>query len=306
MKKTKLMKKIKLIFFIFFFTSTLNHVFASGNYSNNILVIPKVFINDEYKNYLLKKGKVKNLEELNKKMEVYNNAWQEGIASSMYDATPYIFSDEMVDEDKNKYIYVRISLSKKNPIISISSLKLSLRNIDLENPNDIRRIFNMLDSKLEANITSDKKFQKDIFAKRLLDLKIEIKNHTLYYVNYDIDDDKNLKKINQKNIDYLNKNWKYSPFKVISTEELDEMVLNGTDTEGIYLYNTKRKPQHGMILGYSMFFLGLPLLGYIRDDVTNYILSTNDEHIMYEFKTDMNNKSPKVYKKFIKELDNAK
>lgn len=300
------MKKLKLIFFIFFFTSTLNHVFASGNYSNNILVIPKVFINDEYKNYLLKKGKVKNLEELNKKMEVYNNAWQEGIASSMYDATPYIFSDEMVDEDKNKYIYVRISLSKKNPILSISNLSLSLTNIDLEDPNDIRRIFNMLDHKLESNISWDKKFEKEYYAKKLVEFKNEMKNHTLYYVNYDIDDDKNYKKINQKNIDYLKKNWKYSSFKVISSKELNEMVLNGTDTEGIYLYNTKTRTPHAKLLGTSMFFWFLPLLGYIRKNVSNFILSTNDEHIMYEFKTDMNNKSPKVYKKLIKELDNAK
>ncbi|MCB9034703.1 MAG: hypothetical protein H6553_12755 [Chitinophagales bacterium] len=97
------------------------------------LVIPMLNYSKDFESYLVKKGKISDLEKAKAKVEEYNEAWKKGISQSLYDATPYELSTdiEMSEIDKNSDKYLKLLFSYNRKTSSFFTIKTYDSNKEL-------------------------------------------------------------------------------------------------------------------------------------------------------------------------------
>jgi hypothetical protein len=298
---------------------------SSGKISDKTLIIPMLGLSKDFQKYALKKGKTKDAEKIKADIEKYNTAWKDGISQSMYDATPYEFSNELsredVDGNKSEYLYLYFNLQKKRETLSVyksggtygSTLVASLNIVgfDLKNTNDVRRAMNMLNTKMHEYVSAgtnkygtinrgnkysywdniEQKFEKNM------------KSKTLYVAKYEKGDIRGYDKKNKKIEAKLRKSWNVCKYKIVSKEQLNDIVVNGTDPNGFYLLSQKKKPRNALLFSVGLIYTyGLaPIIYFAVPHVDQTVLSTKDEGITMRYKSYSRYK-PSKYMKLQKKL----
>ncbi|MCC6584044.1 MAG: hypothetical protein IT271_10095 [Chitinophagales bacterium] len=301
------------------------HAQTSNKISEKTLIIPMLGLNKDFQKYALKKGKTKDAEKIKANIEMYNSAWKEGISQSMYDATAYEFSNELskedVDGNKSEYLYLYFNLQKKRETLSVykssssygSTLVASLNIVgfDLKNSQDVRRALNMLNSKMHEYISTGTnkygnidKNKKEIYWTNI-EQKFEknMKSKTLYVAKYEKGDIRGFERKNKNIEEKLKKKWKVSKYKIVSKEQLNDIIVNGTDPNGFYILSQKKKPRNSLLFSVGLIYTyGLaPIIYFSLPHVEQTVLTTKDEGIALRYKSYSRYK-PGKYMKLQKKL----
>ncbi|HOY42111.1 MAG TPA: hypothetical protein PLX60_09625 [Chitinophagales bacterium] len=319
------MKLKLLIIVLMVITGTSSiHAQSSTKISEKTLIIPLLGLNKDFQKYALKKGKTKDAEKIKEDIEKYNTAWKEGISQSMYDATAYEFSNELskedVDGNKSGYLYLYFNTRKKRETLTVykyngeySSTMVAQLNIvgfDLKNSQDVRRAMNMLNSKMHEYVAtgnkygSDKKSNKTTYWENI-EQKFEknMKSKTLYVAKYEKGDIRGYNAKNKKIEEKLKKKWTICKYQTVSKEQLNDIVVNGTDPNGFYLISQKKKPRNALLFSVGLIYTyGLaPIIYFTLPHVEQTVLTTKDEGIAMRYKSYSRYK-PGKYMKLQKKL----
>ncbi|MCB9034702.1 MAG: hypothetical protein H6553_12750 [Chitinophagales bacterium] len=176
---------------------------------------------------------------------------------------------------------------------------------DLNDPNDVRRIMNILSYKMKEYAANE-----DIKKGKIPEsFKSDIANKTFYFAELTKDDTKKYNRYNKSLSKTLREKWKISNYKVVSQEKLNETIVNGEDPNGFYMIAQKRKPMVASLFIYSLYSGGLAGMIYgLKKHARQTVLSTDDESVVMQFKSYSRFKKGKVLKmqKYLQKKDTYK
>ncbi len=250
---------------------------------DKVLYIPKYSESSDYAKRLIKKGKFDKLKDVNQRIEAYNTIWEEAMAESSYDATPYEikeFSWNKLVKEKNKeamvlsynsdrygnwYAQIMVITPKKRAIA-----RTVINGLDLSSKEDIRLMINLLNHSLSTAAQLEEEGNKSIKA-----IKSKYKEYLVTFFERMKDmtflvpksEHKKPKKAEQRNADLADalKAWHISKYKLTSKKEVEEKRLEG-DTDSYYWKNFN-------------FYTKSPLITYRL----NYILTAEKDEVVFYF-----------------------
>lgn len=246
--------------------------FDFSTLENKVLYIPEYSVDDQYSKKLMKKGKFEKLESYEAKVALYNENWNEAMAMSSYDATPYeirAFDFSKLKKEKNEKVlvlrygqddYGNLSVylwsTGPKPQMVVAT---NINGIDLSEASEIRLMMNMLNYSLNEKMdleNAGKKtnnsgtrnkykenvvaFGKDMEGKSFLITPVEHK-----------DEDKAAAK--NAELKEAAKMWHISDVKFISHEEL-ETLRSEEDANSYYLRNFPVYMQYGIVMNFNVLF----------------------------------------------------
>lgn len=229
--------------------------FDFSTLKNKTLYIPEYSLNDKYAKKLMKKGKFDQLETLEAKVQLYNENWNEAMAMSSYDATPYEIRTvdyTKLSKEKNEeamllrygqddYGNLSVALYVTGPKAQMVATTI-INGIDLSEVSEIRLMMNMLNFALNEKMELENSGSKTNYSGTRNKYK---ENLVAFGENMDEKtflitpvEHKNAEKAELKNkeIKEAAKSWNISKVDFISKEELETLRAEG-DENSFYLRN---------------------------------------------------------------------
>ncbi len=219
---------------------------------NKTLYIPTYEASSKFISKMKKRGKYKQITEVKRKAEHYNEIWKEAMAESSYDATNYeikafnrkrlikdkdenaVLLNFYVDEFGNKFASLYVTHPKSTLIANTL-----ITGLDLSKKNDIRLIINMLNESLNAASELYEEGKKvntkgirSKYKERLVNFYDEIDDKILLVPRVR---HKNPKKAKARNADLREalKSWNLSQYEFTTTANLEAKRVEG-DPDSYY------------------------------------------------------------------------